>query len=170
MFENKKKLKEIENAKQQLENEKAEILREKAELQFIKDELKDTSPKIDITHVHVFRKHGINYFATLYIEPGVGENGFGVTVKGYRSKLVDIFTNQVIHEKHSIDPLQREETIYEQPPYIFNECIITCTPICEVIPELLAYPDKQVPEYVLKQAYYNLNNVNVNSKILRKEK
>ena len=163
MFKNKKILQDIEIAKKELEQQKAE-------LQFIKAQMTDTSPKIDITYVHVFRKHGINYFAKLYIEPGVGENGFGVTVKGYRSKLVDIFTNQVIHEKHSIDPLQREETIYEQPPYIFNECIITCTPICEVIPELLAYPDKQVPEYVLKQAYYNLNNVNVNSKILRKEK
>lgn len=170
MFENKKMLKEIETAKQQLENEKAEVLRERAELQFIKDQLEDTSPKVDITGVNIVEKQGIKYLANAFCDRCTGKNGLGINVKGYDSTLVDIFSNQVIHKKTSIYPLQRKEEVFIDTGSYKESYVITCTPICEVVPELLAYPDKQVPEYVLKQAYYKLNNVNVNSKILRKEK
>lgn len=161
MFNNKKRLQEIENAKKELEYQKQE-------LQFIKDQMTDTSPKVDITCVHVVKKHGIEYLAKLFIESCTGKNGLGVTVSGYKSTLVDIFSNQVIHEKTSIYHLQREEEVFIDSRNCRESYFITCTPICEVIPELLAYPDKQVPKYVLQQAYYRLNNVNVNSKILSK--
>ena len=128
----------------------------------------DTSPKIDITCVHVVEKHGIKYLAKLFINSCTGKNGLGVTVSGYKSTLVDIFSNQVIHEKNSINHLQRKEEVFIDPCNCKESYFITCTPICEVIHELLAYPNKQVPEYVLQQAYYKLNNVNVNSKILSK--
>jgi len=159
---NKKRLQEIENAKKELEYQKQE-------LQFIKDQLEDTSPKVDITGVNIVKKNGIKYLAHAFSEPCTGRNGLGVAVKGYESTLVDIFSNQVIHKKTSIYPLQRKEEVFIDTGNYKESYVITCTPICEVVPELLAYPNKQVPEYVLQQVYYRLNNVNVKSKILQKE-
>ena len=172
MFKNKKRLLEVELEQQKAEirREKAEISREKAELQFIKEQLEDTSPKVDITYVHVFQKYGINYLATLYIEPISGTNWMNQPTKGYHSYLVDIFSNEVLFDQNNINPLHRKETIYANPLHSSESYDITCTPICEVVPELLAYPNKQVPAYVLQQVYYKLNSVNVNSKTLRKEK
>lgn len=163
MFKNKKRLQAIEDAKKELEQQKTE-------LQFIKDQMTDISPKIDITCTHVVEKQGIKYLANAFCDRCTGKNGLGINVKGYDSTLVDIFSNQVIYKKVSIYPLQRKEEVIIKNSDYKETYLITCTPVCEVLPELLAYPDKQVPEYVLKQAYYKLNNVNVNSKILRKEK
>ena len=43
-------------------------------------------------------------------------------------------------------------------------------PIHEVDRNLLAYINKQVPLYILQQLYYRLNRIDVNAKILKKEK
>lgn len=147
MFNSKKRLEEIENAKKELEYQKQE-------LQFIKDQLADASPKIDISYIHVLEKQKIKYLVKLFSEPYSG-NTFKLTV-------VDIFSGNVIYKKISKEPIYRLD--------LDDNGFIFCTPICEVIPELLAYPNKQVPEYILQQAYYRLNNVNVNSEILSKAK
>jgi len=163
MFESQKSLKAIERARQEIEKEKQLLLQEKEELLFIKNQLEDTTPKIDISNVYVFKEYGISRLVNLYREPISGENKDGQKIDGYRSTLIDIFSGSIIYEKKSVDPIQREETIYHELYTIGNpqyHCV-TCHPICEAVPDLLAYPDKQVPLYILQQHYYRLNNVKV---------
>ena len=148
MFNSKKRLQELQ-----------EIKNAKKELEFIRDQLADASPKIDISNMCVFEKQRIKYLVKLFSEP-YSENIF-------KSTAIDIFSGNVIYKKISKEPIYGVDFVDD------GLCVphfISCTPICEVIPELLAYPNKQVPEYVLQQAYYRLNNVNVNSKILSKAK
>lgn len=170
MFANKKKLKEIEEMKQELLFLKQELKREKQELLFIKEQLEDSTPKIDISNVYVWEDKGVYSIVKLDIQKIRGINLFhlGQEVDGYESTLIDIFSNNVIYQKDSMSKIKREE-------YITGERLgkghtAYLIPICEVDKNLLAYTDKKVPLYVLQQLYYKLNNVDVNAYTLKKEK
>jgi len=162
MFGIKKRLKEIEEAKYQLEKEKNELL-------FIKNELNDSTPKIDVSNIYVWHDKGIYNIVRLNINEVHGRNlgGYGKMVNGYHSTLTDIFTNNIVYEKCSQDKISNKELVSERNlnqesyyAYLF--------PIHDIDRDLLAYTDKKVPLYVLQQLYYRMNNVDVNSYVLTK--
>lgn len=162
MFANKKKLKEIEEMKQELEREKQELL-------FIKEQLEDSMPKIDISNVYVWEDKGVYSIVKLDIQKIRGVNKFFMMeVDGYGSTLIDVFSNNVIYQKDSMSKIRREENILGET--IGEGYTAYLIPICEVDKNLLAYTDKKVPLYVLQQLYYKLNNVDVNAYTLKKEK
>lgn len=159
MFGNKKKMEQL---KKELEQEKQQLL-------LIKEQLEDTSPKIDIYDVYIWENKGIYNIVKLYIQNIRGNTwrGFGPVKNGYESTLVDIFSNHTVYQKSSTMKIEKEE-------YVAGETLAEgyyahLIPICEIEPNLLAYADKKVPLYVLQQLYYNLNKVDVNASILKKE-
>ena len=139
----------------------------KQELEFIKNQLEETSPKIDITNVYVFEKNGIYSFVRLQVEKieGLWLNTF--QVEGYLSTLTDIFSNQIIFEKCARNHIDKKEIIIDNNQTISWASI---KPIYEIEHNLLAYIDKKVPQYVLQQLYYKLNNIDLNCPILKKTK
>ena len=149
-----------------------QIKQEKEELEKIKEILEDTNPKIDISNVYVLEKKGIYYLVYKQVQPIVGRSlsGIGPLSKGYSSKLIDIFDNQIVYEKSSIRELEKKELLQEIPGDRSTYYYIYIIPIIELEPNLLVYIDKKVPLYVLIQLYYKLNKVNVNAKVLKKEK
>ena len=166
MFNKKRELEKIRLAREALETEKQLLLKEKEELLFIKNKLNDISPKIDISNVYVFREFGISYIVNLYIEHFDYQTRFNKKIKGYKTTLINIFDNIIFNQKKSTYELFREENIFDDDN---KSHPITCYPIYEVEPSLLAYTDKKVPMYVLEQIYYRLNNINVNSPNLIKK-
>lgn len=162
MFKNKKVLKSIEAKLKELEYEKKQLM-------IIKSQLEDISPKIDISDVYVFEKKGIYSLVKLKVENIQGYNfsGYGKLVNGYKTTLIDLFNNEVVYQKQSIDKMNEKEyisreTIYDDSYFVYFYSIY------KFAPYLLAYPDKKVPLYVLQQLYYNLNDVNLDYNILEK--
>ena len=163
MFRKKKILKEIQEEREQLEKEKQELL-------FIKYQLEDTTEKVDISDLYIWENNGLYSIVRLNVTDFSGRNwsGLGRLVNGYRSTLTDIFTNKVIYEKTSTEKICTEERILSN--HVGEGYYAYLTPIYSADRNLLAYIDKMVPLYVLQQLYYKLNNVDVNAKILKKEK
>lgn len=163
MFGIKKRLKQIEEEKEYLKKEKEELL-------FIKEQLENTTPKIDISNVFVWNDKNTYSIVRLDVQNIRGKTlgGFGEEVDGFYSTLTDIFTNQIIYEKSSTCKIQSKERIvfsihnkdnyyaYLYPIYRFDN-------------NLLAFVDKKVPLYILQQLYYELNNIDVNAYTLKKE-
>lgn len=164
MFKNKKLLKEIEIQKQELEYEKQQLL-------FIKQQLEESSPKVDITDVYIFEKKGIYSLVKLHIKNIVGNclGGAGILVNGYQSTLVDLFSNEIVFEKCSVNHISEDE-IVKPDGFMEEKYHVYIYPLYKFDHNLLAYPDKKVPLYVLQQLYYNINNVNLNSPVLKKQK
>mgnify|MGYP003502473020 CR=1 FL=1 len=102
----------------------------------------------------------------MYIEHFDYQTRFNKKIKGYKTTLINIFDNSIVHQKKSTYELFREENIFDDDN---KSHPITCYPIYEVEPSLLAYADKKVPMYVLEQIYFRLNNINVNSPNLIKK-
>ena len=155
MFKNKKEIQKLEKLKE--------------ELLFITNNLETTTPKIDISNVYIWEENGLYSIVKLNIENirGATWNGLGRVKDGYKSTLTDIFTNQIIYTKKSVNLISQEQWIMssdENTPGHFAYLF----PIYKLEPDILAYADKQVPLYALQQLYYKLNNVNLNNKILKK--
>lgn len=95
MFKTKKELKQLEEARKQLENEKQELL-------FIKEQLENSTPKVDISNVYIWKDKDLYSIVKLNVTKYRGYNwgGLGKEVDGYHSTLTDIFTNEVIFEKN----------------------------------------------------------------------
>ena len=156
MFRNKKRLQEIE--------------KEKQELLFIKQQLEDITPKVDISNIYVWKENRIYSIVKLDIQKIRGTCAFlgGKEVDGYESTLIDIFSNNVIYQKDSIEKIKREEYIPGKELGQGHDALVL--PIHEVDKNILAYTDKKVPLYVLQQLYYKLNNIDINAYALKKQK
>ena len=61
MFGSKKGLKQIEEARKQLEEEKKELL-------FIKEQLEDSSPKVDVSNIFVWEDKGVYSIVKLDVQ------------------------------------------------------------------------------------------------------
>ena len=108
-------------------------------------------------------------FPSSEIYDGLGNwGGLGKEVDGYHSTLTNIFTNEVIFEKNSMNKIESEELIRKDS--LENSYFAHFFPIYAADRSILAYADKKVPMYVLQQLYYKLNNVNVNAQVLKKTK
>ena len=121
MFNKKRELEKIRLALEALETEKQLLLKEKEELLFIKNKLNDISPKIDISNVYVFREFGISYIVNLYIEHFDYQTRFNKKIKGYKTTLINIFDNSIVHQKKSTYELFREENIFDDA--VFYRCM-----------------------------------------------
>lgn len=155
MFKRKKIKKQIEA----LELEKKELL-------FIKQQLEDSTPKINISDIYVWKASGVYSLVKLDIKKIVGRTwgGIGRLTEGYESTLIDIFSNNVVYQKSSIKKISRNEFVKD------GEYYALLLPLHEVDNNLLAYANKEVPMYVLQQLFYKLNNVDVNAYKLKKQK
>lgn len=152
MFESKKKLQRIE--------------REKQELLFIKQQLEDSTPKIDISNVYVWKYYDVYSIVRLDVQPFRGINFWGKEVDAYQSTLIDIFSSRIVYQKKSMDTIQQNEwvsgTTWKDGS--FAELL----PLHKCDRSILAYADKKVPVYVLQQLYYRLNHVDVKPYMLKK--
>ena len=168
MFKNKKILKQIQEEKQLLEEKKRQLETEKQELLFIKEQLKDSSHKVDISNVYIWQDKDLCSIVRLDIQNIRGKTwgGIGVETDGYLCTLIDIFTNNIVYQRSATNKINRKqlisgETLYEgYYAYLY--------PLHEVDNNILAFTNKMVPLYVLQQLYYRLNNVDVNAHILKK--
>jgi len=163
MFGHKKRLKQIEEEKQQLEKEKQELL-------FIKEQLEDSTPKIDISNVYVWENKGVYSIVRLDIQEFQGRDycGYGKLVDAYQSTLIDIFSNNIIYLKSSTRLIEEKEWMSGAKPG--DGYYARLLQLHKVDKNILAYANKKVPLYVLQQLYYRLNNVDVNAYILKKQK
>lgn len=166
--------KEIERTLEDIRKEKEELIKL---LEEIKKEKNDflkmqeamycsfTDDCIDISNVYVMFCDGIYSLVKLEVQDIVGDTPFQKKVAGIKSTLIDIFTEQVIYTKSSIEPLNSTETISE-----LNELKrVYITPICQKNRKLLLYADKNVPKYVLQKYYYKLNNIDLTELDIEKE-
>ena len=155
MFNRKKKLRKIEQEKQKLLQEKQELLR-------LKEILENNSPKVNIKDLYIFSVDDINYIVKLEVTKITGKNGYNMTLSGYESKVIDIFTNKTIYIKSSIDLIKRKELINKdiKNNFYYKDNYAYLKPIIEENKELLAYPNMLVPEYVLINLYHRINNIN----------
>ena len=159
MFGNKKILKQIEEEKNYLETLKNELL-------FIKQNLEDTTLKIDISDLYIWSENGLNSIVRLNVKKIHGRSIFGQE-DGYESTLVDIFSNKTIYTKCSVDLITSKQWVdksYKEGYYAY------LTPLHKFDNNILAYADKKVPLYVLQQLYYKLNNVDINGCVLKNNK
>lgn len=140
----------------------------KQELLFIKEQLDDSTPKIDISNVYVWKTQHLYSIVKLEIKKIHGITFLGKEADGYQSTLIDIFSNNIIYQKNSIKPIQKEE--YFSDNVLENTHHAFLLPLHEVDKNILAYANKKVPLYVLQQLYYKLNNVDINAYVLKKEK
>lgn len=163
MFGNKKILKQIEEAKQQLEAEKQELL-------FIKEQLEDSTPKVDISNIYVWQDKGLYSIVRLNVQKIHGKTwgGIGKETDGYLSTLTDIFTNNIVYQKSATEKINRKQ--YISGKTLDEGYYAYFIPLHDIDRNLLAYANKKVPLYVLQQLYYRLNNVDVNAYVLKKEK
>jgi len=150
-----------------LQEEKIKLEKEREELLFIKKGLDENQEKIDISDIYIWQVDNIFNIVKLDVKNIVGTS-LSKVVRGYHSTLTDIFSKKVIYEKKSMSYIERKElimtekTIYDENKYGYFY------PVYEADKNLLAYVDKMVPKYVLQRLYYKLNNVDVNSILIRK--
>ena len=74
---------------------------------FLKSQKDDLETKIDISNVYVFENKEIYYLTKLFIRNIIGHyyGGKDVLVYEYESTLINIFTNEIIFQKNSINPI-----------------------------------------------------------------
>jgi len=92
MFESQKSLKAIERARQEIEKEKQLLLQEKEELLFIKNQLEDTTPKIDISNVYVFKEY-------IIIRVSVAPSNRTIEPIGKISFIIHLYNKYIIKRK-----------------------------------------------------------------------
>ena len=168
MFRNKKILEQIELEKNKLLSIKEEIEKEKQQLLFIKEQLDNTTPKVDISDIYVWEDGGLYSIVRLEVYKFRGKDYYGNDADGYKSTLIDIFTNNVVYQKSSADLIKRREPIFSKGyNYLYYAKFF---PLHGADKNLLAYTNKKVPLYVIQQLYYKLNNIDVNANVLKKQK
>ena len=164
MFGNKKRLEQLE----QIETARKQLELEKQELLFIKEQLENSTPKVDVSDMYVWKDKGLCSIVRLDVKKFRGRNwgGIGQEVDGYLSTLTDIFSGNIVYQRSATEIIQRKQYIRGKN---FGEGYDAyLLPLHEVDNNLLAYIDKKVPLYVLQQLYYRLNNVDVKEYVLKK--
>ena len=146
----------LKKRQKELEIMKKEIIKAKNELEAIKQLLEDKSKKIDISNTYIFTYGGLSYLVNLE------------TIDSVHYNLRDIFNNQIIF--NIISRGGNERQIYMRSNQNFNgqDEYADIYPILEDNPDLLIYVDRQVPEYVLQQYLYKLNNINITNYVKSK--
>ena len=165
MFGKNKDLKEIEIKLLELKKEKKELLK-------IKELLEDKTAKIDISNVYVWNFDGISYLVRYYTKPieGISLNDTIILRDYFESTLIDIFSEQVVYKKYSPQLIKERELVKDLSVRYTNK-YASFKHILDVDRELLAFPDKKVPKYILQKKYYSLNNIDITkSKVLNKVK
>ena len=162
MFENKKLLKQIQLEKEKLQELKKEIIN-------IQNILEDKSPKIDISNTFVFHIDGIYHFVNKEMIPIIGNTLTKKNANGYHIILRNIFGENIIYEKFSLQSIDRKEFIDNNNKFYFKDLYAYFFPIHELEHSLLTYVDNLVPTYVLQQLYYKVNGINLNAHILKKK-
>jgi len=97
-----------------------------------------------------------------------------VKTNSYESTLIDIFSNEIVFQKCSKIRIQNKELIFGSQSIRIDgiqrvQYWINLYPIDEFYPDVLIYADKKVPLYALQQIYYDINNVDFDSKLLKKQ-
>lgn len=149
-----------------------EVRKEREQLEYIKSLMEEDSPKINISNVYVFKNNNIKYIVKYEIR----KDGRTVNLKEvnpnnfYYSRLIDIFSNQIIYEEFDKGILKEDFYIkkYNQYNSKDNDYIAKLIPILEVEPNLLVYSDRNVPIYILERLNYKINNIDVKAPILQK--
>ena len=168
MFENKKLLKKIEIKQKELKEKEEELKEMKEQLLFIEQNMKDTSSKIDISNVYVWCYNGIYSLVYINEKKIVGEDIARTLRDGYKSTVTDVFSGKVIYEKSSISKIESPEIIFDSFSNMSNYAYIYT--LYHFDKDLLAFTDNKVPEYILKQLLFKLNNVDVKKYILNNNK
>ena len=139
----------VKKRQKELELIKESIIKEKEELEAIKEILEDKSKKIDISNTFIFTYGSLSYLVNLE------------TIDSVHYNLRDIFNNQIIF--NIISRGGNERQIYMRSNQNFNgqDEYADIYPILEDNPEFLIYVDRQVPEFLLQQYLYKLNNLDV---------
>ena len=132
MFRNKKVLKQIIEERKKLETLKNELL-------FIKENLEDTTPKVDISDLYVWEEDGLFSIVKLNIESIHWTTWYGKR-DGFKSTLVDIFTNKILYTKQSIELINSEQWV-NQDNSILNGHYAYLTPIYKFDNNILAYTE-----------------------------
>ena len=166
MFGKKKRLEQLEK----IEQARKQLKLEKQELLFIKEQLEDSTPKVDVSNIYVWQHQGLFTIVRLDVEKFRGRNwgGLGDEVTGYLSTLTDIFTNNIVYQRSATEKIQRKQYIGGKS--IEDGYYAYLLPLHECDRNLLAYTNKKIPLYVLQQLYYKLNNVDVKSLVLTRAK
>jgi len=146
----------LKKRQKELEIIKKEIIKAKNELEAIKQLLEEKCEKIDISNTYIFTYGGLSYLVNLE------------TIDSVHYNLRDIFNNQIIF--NIISRGGNERKIYMRSNQNFNgqDEYADIYPILEDNPDLLIYVDRQVPEYVLQQYLYKLNNIDITNHVKSK--
>ncbi len=131
---------------------------------FLKPQNDDLETKIDISNVYVFESKGIYYLTRLFIRNIIGHcyGGRDVLVYGYESTLINIFTNEIIFQKNSINPIMENELSKDDD---IGSYYMHIYPIYKFDSDLLKFEDNLVPISILNELYCNINS---KSKVLKK--
>lgn len=125
-----------------------EIRQEKNELKNIRSLMDEEASLIDITTVYIVEIDNIKYLA--YLEKPLSKVCL----------FKDIFSNEDIWKGIGSNLDEALNRSHSKPTSVAR--------LKDVEPVVLAYPNNLVPDYVLKQIYYSLNNVDLNNPILKK--
>ena len=82
--------------------------------------------------------------------------------------MTDVLSGKVVFRKCSKDPnrlIKRKVQIYDDKFCRESHFAYIC-PVHEKERDLLAFPNNQVPLYVLQRLYYKLNKINIQNNIL----
>lgn len=132
----------------------------KKRLLFIQDNLNNEDSKIGISNVYIWHNGSEKKIVSLYVT----KTNPKYLPYVYDSILVDIFTNETVYFKHSKKRIMREEYIKTKNGYAY------LNPIYKSYKNILVYPDRKVPVYVLKRIYYQINGVDINNILEKKYK
>ena len=148
----------LKKRQKELEIIKKEIIKAKNELEAIKQLLEEKCEKIDISNIFIFSYGGISYLVHIINK-----------VDSVYYEVKDIFNNQIIFDyfKHNIERNYRINMEYNER-YNGVDSYATLIPIIEKNPDLLIYVNRQVPEYVLQQYLYKLNNIDITNHVKSK--
>ena len=154
-------------SKKEIEENLKKIEKEKHELLFIKEILENSLPKIDVTDLYVWEENGIYSIVKLEVKNIIAKDCFDILNNGFESTLIDIFTNKIVYKKTAIDKINRKQFIAGETLYEGHYAYLY--PLYDADRNILAFVDKMVPQYVLQQLYYKLNNIDVNVYKLEKK-
>lgn len=161
MFFKNKRLKEIE----MLQKEKQELLE-------IKEKMLNTNNPdfIDISNVYIWKVNGIKNIVWLKERKIIGRmlQGLGPETSGYETSLIDVFNEKIIYNVSKTTKLERStllSTSFETgEKSVYGELY----PIWEEEKDLLEYPDKKVPRYIMYKIFYKINNIDITNSKLEK--
>lgn len=147
----------LKKRQKELELIKESIIKEKEELEILKSILEEKSQKINISDVYVFSYGGISYLVNINKKNNV------------YYEIKDIFNKQILFDFYK-NNIERGQNIYMEYNDRYNgeDSYATLIPIIEKNPDFLIYANRQVPEYLLQQYLYKINDIDITNHIKSK--